>query len=411
MFLIAQKTAEDRSAEGRSEDAWKKAMAQDRIEDPKAFAAFMLGKTSRTFALNIQVLPIGLRRQILLAYLFCRMADTLEDDNELPESGKIALLQMFRGLFPPGPDRQARLDAFRATVPAAWGASDRWDRLLVFHCHRILPQLADFPPAVVAAISACVDEMCLGMIDFTRKQAETRHGRMLIETVGDLDRYCYYVAGTVGNMLCELFTLHSPLIGKRRAAELRALSVSFGLGLQLTNILKDVQEDRSRNVSFIPLSLLQEEHLTESSFLSPDAPADAAARLMARLIGKAKSHLEDAMAYSCLLPRMEPRLRLFCLWPLFMAAETLVLLADDLKAENPKADGPDGPRAEAKLKISRAQVKDIVGRTSVACWSNLWLRSMFRRTLARLDASLSRANAFPQPPAERASGAVSGANP
>jgi farnesyl-diphosphate farnesyltransferase len=412
MFLISRKTADGRSADGRAEDAWKKAMAEDRIEDPKAFAEFMLGKTSRTFALNIQVLPMGLRRQILLAYLFCRMADTLEDDNELPEGEKISLLQMFRGLFPPGPDRQARLDAFRATLPAAWGGSDRWDRLLVHHCHRILPQLADFPPAVIAAISACVDEMCVGMIDFTRKQAEARDGRMLIETVEDLDRYCYYVAGTVGNMLCDLFTLHSPLIGKRRAAELRALSVSFGLGLQLTNILKDVQEDRSRNVSFIPLSLLRQEQLTESSFLSPDAPVDGAARLMARLIGKAKSHLEDAMAYSCLLPRMEPRLRLFCLWPLFMAAENLVLLADNLKADDSKAGNPGGFRGQAKLKISRDQVKGIIGRTSVACWSNVWLRSMFRRTMARLDAGLARAqvNVNAHPPTERASGAVSGAN-
>ncbi|MEO6095885.1 MAG: squalene/phytoene synthase family protein [Fibrobacteria bacterium] len=422
MSLIGLKTADSRSANGRSTDgrseaAWKKAMAEDRIEDPKAFAAFMLGKTSRTFALNIQVLPIGLRRQILLAYLFCRMADTLEDDNELPEGEKIGLLQMFRGLFPPGPDSQARLDAFRATVPAVWGASDRWDRLLVHHCHRILPQLSDFPQAVVAAISACVDEMCLGMIDFTRKQADARDGRMLIESVEDLDRYCYYVAGTVGNMLCALFSLHSPLIGKRRAEELRGLSVSFGLGLQLTNILKDVQEDRARNVSFIPLSLLQEEHLTESSFLSPDAPSAAAARLMAGLIGKAKSHLEDAMDYSCLLPRMEPRLRLFCLWPLFMAAETLVLLADNLHAEELRADdfragNRRGVRAETQLKkISRAQVKNIVGRTSVACWSNFWLRSMFRRAMSRLDAALARAKAIPQPPTERASGAVSGANP
>ena len=67
---------------------------------------------------------------------------------------------------------------------------------------------------MIDAISRCVDEMSLGMIDFTRKQADTRSGQVLIATVEDLDRYCYYVAGTVGNLLCELFTLHSPLIGK-----------------------------------------------------------------------------------------------------------------------------------------------------------------------------------------------------
>jgi farnesyl-diphosphate farnesyltransferase len=364
-------------------------MAEGRIDDPKGFAAFMLGKTSRTFALNIQVLPARLRRQVLLAYLFCRMADTLEDDGDLPENEKVRLLESFRGLFPPKPDSKAALEAFRASLPPEWARSERWDHLLVHHCNHIYPQLSEFPDEAIAAISRCVDEMCSGMVDFTRKQAKTRSGHAFIETVEDLDRYCYFVAGTVGNLLCDLFTLYSPLIGKKRAKALRSLSVSFGLGLQLTNILKDIQEDRRRNVSFIPHSLLEEEGLTGSEFLGAGeadthasaAARDAAARVMARLLAKAKSHLEDALEYSCLLPRMEPRLRLFCLWPLFMAVENLALMGEHL----------DRYQGEGKLKISRKQVKDIVGSTSAICWSNHLLHSMFRRAMARLDAGLARA--------------------
>jgi farnesyl-diphosphate farnesyltransferase len=217
-----------------------------------------------------------------------------------------------------------------------------------------------------------------GMIDFTRKQARTRDGQVLIETVGDLDQYCYYVAGTVGNLLCDLFTLHSPLIGAKRAKSLRALSVSFGLGLQLTNILKDVQEDKGRNVSYIPSALLDAAGIGQEEFLSGGRDS-AAASVMAALLGKAQGHLRDAMEYTCLLPRLEPRLRLFCLWPLFMAAENLVVMAGHL----------DAGQSEGKLKISRRQVKDIVGRTSLACWSNLWLRSMFNDAMSRLDACLA----------------------
>jgi farnesyl-diphosphate farnesyltransferase len=358
-------------------------MAEGSITDPKAFAAFMLEKTSRTFALNIRVLPPGLRRQVLLAYLFCRMADTLEDDSDLDETVKVRLLESFRGLFPPGPAREARglegrIASFRALLPPEWGESDRWDRLLVHHCHWILPQLSEFPAPAVDAISRCVDEMGSGMIDFTRKQARTRDGQVLIETVGDLDQYCYYVAGTVGNLLCDLFTLHSPLIGAKRAKSLRALSVSFGLGLQLTNILKDVQEDKGRNVSYIPSALLDAAGIGQEEFLSGGRDS-AAASVMAALLGKAQGHLRDAMEYTCLLPRLEPRLRLFCLWPLFMAAENLVVMAGHL----------DAGQSEGKLKISRRQVKDIVGRTSLACWSNLWLRSMFNDAMSRLDACLA----------------------
>ncbi len=386
MFLIPPQAA-DREAQ------WKASMAAGRIEDPQGFAAFMLEKTSRTFALNIQVLPERLRRQVLLAYLFCRMADTLEDDAELAEASKVRLLEAFRGLFPPGPTSEGRTAGFRSQLPPEWETSDRWDRLLVWHCHWILPQLQTFPAGAVDAISRCVDEMCVGMIDFTRRQAGLGNGQALIATFADLDRYCYYVAGTVGNLLCELFTLHSPLIGKKRAEALGSLSVSFGLGLQLTNILKDVREDRGRNVSFIPSDLLAAEGLDAASFAAADAgetasgpagtAAPARARAMANLLAKAQGHLRDAMDYTCLLPRLEPRLRLFCLWPLFMAAENLVVMAEH----------PAGAPSEGKLKISRGQVKDIVMRTSLACWSNLWLRRMFRGMMERLDARLKAVRA------------------
>jgi farnesyl-diphosphate farnesyltransferase len=377
MFLIPQQAAADTDAR------WKAAMAAGRIEDPQAFAAFMLEKTSRTFALNIQVLPARLRRQVLLAYLFCRMADTLEDDAELDERAKVRLLESFRGLFPPGPTLEGRTAGFRAQLPPEWERSVRWDHLLVWHCHWILPQLQAFPARSIEAISRCVDEMCVGMIDFTRRQGAAGDGRALIGTMEDLDRYCYYVAGTVGNLLCELFASHSLLIGEKRAAALRSLSVSFGLGLQLTNILKDVQEDRRRNVSFLPSDLLAAEGLDAAAFSGKSGSGSAAAaaaseRVMARLLAKAQGHLRDALEYTCLLPRLEPRLRLFCLWPLFMAAENLVVMAEH----------PAGAPAEGKLKISRGQVKDIVARTSLACWSNSWLRRMFRGTMRRLDARL-----------------------
>lgn len=387
MFLISSKTG---SADGDA--AWKTALCEGRIADPERLAEFLLGKVSRTFALNIQVLPAGLKRQVLLAYLFCRMADTLEDDAELPAGEKIRLLESFRDAFPPGADWETRLEALVKSLPASWRNSDKWDRLLVFHGRWIFAQLREFPQPVVQVISACVREMSDGMIRFTEKQARLRDGELLIGTVEDLDAYCYYVAGTVGVMLCELFSLQSPLIGKRRAKALKALSVSFGLGLQLTNILKDIHDDRERNVSYIPQSLLAAEGLSQADFLAPQGAAGAA-RIFDRLLAKAKQHLEDALEYSCLLPRLEPRLRLFCLWPLFMAAETLALLGRNREAL----------QGGVKQKISRGAVKRIIRRTSVACWSNAWIHTMFREAIsgpADATASGHARKDFPPEPAK-----------
>ena len=48
-----------------------------------AYAEEILLQVSRTFALNINVLKGKLHKSILLAYLYLRIADTVEDDPEM----------------------------------------------------------------------------------------------------------------------------------------------------------------------------------------------------------------------------------------------------------------------------------------------------------------------------------------
>jgi farnesyl-diphosphate farnesyltransferase len=344
-----------------------------------AFAEFALAKVSRTFALNIRVLPQPLRQQVLYAYLYCRMADTLEDDPHLPPAEKARLLRLFADLFvleekdPPTAAQAA--GALAEQIPAAWKASRDWEHLLLAHAPELLLPFLDFPAPVRKVISRCVGEMCAGMAGFAEKSGNA--DRNLVETLEELDNYCYYVAGTVGVLLCDLFVRHSGHIRVERAKSLKALCVSFGLGLQLTNILKDLHEDRKRNVSFVPGQLLAEEKLTFQDFLRPERRA-AAKRVYRVLLGKAKQHLEDALEYSCLIPRWDRRLRLFCLWPLFMAAETLALLGESTEALT----------GGVRLKISRQKVKDIVRRTRIFCWSNRWIRMEFRKPIRRLETAL-----------------------
>ena len=54
-----------------------------------------LPKVSRTFALNISVLKGDLHKSILVAYLFCRTIDTVEDAYKLDASLKTQLLLRF----------------------------------------------------------------------------------------------------------------------------------------------------------------------------------------------------------------------------------------------------------------------------------------------------------------------------
>ncbi len=365
------------------DDSWRERLRQGlSASENLAFARFALSRVSRTFALNIRILPLPLQNHVLYAYLYCRMADTLEDDSVLEPSEKIRLLKSFSALFTPAENPDENMYAFSAQLPTAWKTSPEWEHLLLVHASAILTPYLDFPVPVQQIISRCVNEMCEGMADFTAKQ-EKSGGLNLIESIEDLDRYCYYVAGTVGILLCELFIGHSRHITAEKAKKLREHCVSFGLGLQLTNILKDLHDDKDRNISWLPGELLKSEHLTFQDFLHSPAAKDGRRRIYRILFAKAQKHLEDALEYSCLIPRYNRQLRLFCLWPLFMAIETLALLAESL----------DALTEGVRLKIPRSKVSSIVGRTQLFWWSNRWIHSEFQKPMRRLENALN-ANSF-----------------
>ena len=78
-----------------------------------AWAETMLPRVSRTFALSIRFLPPDVRAPVLLSYLLCRVADTVEDAPELAPAGKQTLLHGFAaGLTDPGVDLAPLAAAF-----------------------------------------------------------------------------------------------------------------------------------------------------------------------------------------------------------------------------------------------------------------------------------------------------------
>jgi farnesyl-diphosphate farnesyltransferase len=359
--------------DARADTLWRERLRGGPLShvEEEAFAAFALTRVSRTFALNIRVLPEPLRGQVLHAYLYCRMADTIEDDATLPGAQRSALLHAFAALFEPDspPDvREAMARAIPALLPEAWRIAEDWESVLLNRTPAMLGAFSRLPEPARRATADCVREMCAGMAGFAMRQEEAaRGGRRPVETLEELDRYCWYVAGTVGVMLCELFVEHAGIRGDRASA-MRARCVSFGTGLQLVNILKDRLEDRGRGVSWLPASL-------EGSGAAP-------------LFAKTLKHLEEAVEYTLAIPRRQRRLRLFCLWPLLMAAETLALLAEET-----------GPRATGRTKITRARVTRIVARSSLLWWSDGWLRAEFARSAQTVRAALTAFNATAAAPA------------
>ena len=182
----------------------------------------------------------------------------------------------------------------------------------------------------------------------------------------DLDDYCYYVAGVVGQMLTELFCAYSTQIMTRRAA-LDDLAVSFAQGLQMTNILKDVWEDRARGACWLPQEVFTRHGLAVELLSAEriDARFKAAYR---ELISVAHAHLRNALSYTLLIPREEPGIRRFCLWAIGLAVLTLR-----------KIDRTPGFTSGRQVKVTHSAVAMTRLLTSVALRQDWLLRRLFDR--------------------------------
>ncbi len=278
-----------------------------------AYQDRILPHVSRTFALTIPQLPAGLRTAVTNAYLLCRIADTVEDEPALSASETLAFLQRFQaavaGRAEPGElARELGTRLSERTLPA--------ERDLVSNMERVIHVTAGLDELSRAAIERCVELMCYGMPRF-------QHNASLrgLPRSSDLDAYCYYVAGVVGEMLTELFCSYSADIARHRQA-MNELAASFAQGLQMTNILKDVWEDRSRGACWLPQEVFAR-HGFDVEQLSAERYDARFTAGMEELIGVAHAHLRNALAFTLLIPARETGIRRFCLWAIGLAVLTL----------------------------------------------------------------------------------------
>ncbi|MDE2305772.1 MAG: phytoene/squalene synthase family protein [Gammaproteobacteria bacterium] len=286
-----------------------------------AYQREILPHVSRTFALTIPQLPEGLRTPVTNAYLLCRIADTIEDEPAIEPAETLEFLDRFKdvvaGRIPAEPLCAALTRRLSEnTLPA--------ERDLVARMDAVVRVTARFNEAQRAAIVRCVELMCFGMPRF-QSNASLRG----LARATDLDDYCYYVAGVVGEMLTELFCEYSPAIARHRAA-LQARAVSFAQGLQMTNILKDVWEDRARGACWLPQEVFSR-HAVDLAGLRSEPHDEGFGAGMHELIGVAHAHLRNALDYTLYIPAAETGIRRFCLWAIGLAVLTLRNIDRDLR--------------------------------------------------------------------------------
>lgn len=294
-----------------------------------------LSEVSRTFALTIPLLPMALEHAVGNAYLLCRIADTIEDDGHMSAEQKskfsLRLIDLVKG--------GSASDEFATELSEQLSSqTPETERSLVSHTSRVLQITRKLGSAQVTAIQTCVSQMATAMPDFQRSQNGTG-----LPDIATLNSYCYAVAGVVGELLTSFFCAHSRQINEHRE-QLTRLAFSFGQGLQLTNILKDIHIDRMRGICWLPKDVFSTQGGDLTQLDGNGSEAETVAGLD-YLIGITRYHLDNALKYALTIPASEKEIRRFLVFPLLLAQLTVR-----------KIHASRGSALTSSVKISRRSV-------------------------------------------------------
>jgi phytoene synthase len=186
----------------------------------RAYAACesVIAEHGKTFNTATGFLPPPKRRAIRALYAFCRVADNMVDCSDEPVEVKEAKLAEWRyksvTASPPHND----------LVALAWADTRLRYNIPYVYCNQLIDGIA-------------------------RDLRQHKY-----ETFDDLATYAYGVASTVGLMMLRIIGT-APGFTEEEAVP---YAIKMGLALQITNILRDVGEDRQAGRLYLPESELQE---------------------------------------------------------------------------------------------------------------------------------------------------------
>lgn len=202
-----------------------------------------------SFYAAMRIMPSGQREAMFEIYSFCRAVDDIADDQG------------------PAKERLKQLDRWRDDIDAIYRGEKR-------------PGLAGLAIAVrdfqleKADFRAIIDGM----------ETDVRQNVQAPEFV-DLDLYCDRVASAVGRLSVRVFRMPSE--------EGRQLAEHLGRALQLTNILRDLDEDAAIGRLYLPREFLNEAGIESADpatvLASPELP-----EVCARIVALARWHFAEA---------------------------------------------------------------------------------------------------------------------
>lgn len=192
---------------------------------------------AKTFYLGTLLMPPPKRRAIWAIYVWCRRTDELMDSAEAQAR--------------PVEELARRLDAWEERT------RDLFNGVIRDGLDLAMRDTLDRYPQPLQPYLDMIEGMRMDLTNLRYK------------TFSDLQLYCYRVAGTVGLMSEQVMGIDDSYTSApwSEEAETSGAAVALGIANQLTNILRDVGEDRQRGRIYLPMDEINDFGYSEAELL------------------------------------------------------------------------------------------------------------------------------------------------
>jgi farnesyl-diphosphate farnesyltransferase len=329
----------------------------------------LLSGTSRSFYLSLAVMPSGVRAPLSIAYLVARAADTIADTSAVRPERRRELLDELRAAVADLRRARPLAEAVRRELVAQTAVPA--ERALLERLDDALLALGRSSSEDRRRIGRVIEALTRGMArDLERfPPAGSGAAPVPLGSLEELDEHCYLAAGCVGEFWTEITAAHLPEAAHLARPDRMARAVALGKALQMVNVVRDAPADLAEGRCYFPRPLL-ERHGLEPADLAHPSRRRAARPLIEELLGRAIELVDEAWPYVQAVPPRALRLRLACIWPLWIGLGTLARLRT--------VDDPLDPGA--RVKVTRGEVWALVAEsTALAALDPLLDRAHRRR--------------------------------
>lgn len=208
----------------------------------------VLKGVSRSFYLSVRMLPRLMREPVALGYLLARASDTLADTTEVWVEVREKSLELF---LPAMRDEVARCELLEIVreqfIPFQ---ENHKEQLLLERLEDVFLWYDSVREWAWNEIAAVMEKIIEGQRWDVRYFEKNR--RKQVESTEDLARYCYLVAGAVGEFWTKVGGHAMSHFSAMKEPKLLELGAAYGKGLQLVNILRDLPQDLAKGRCYLP---------------------------------------------------------------------------------------------------------------------------------------------------------------